>query len=80
MTFAVKKQRKPYLIWPEEKNGKKDKFLDSGADQKKEDDSRERKREREKEREREKVGGETRNHASPTFTFPFSALKEATNP
>ena len=82
----VKKQRKPNLIQLEDKNAKKDKFLDSGARSKegrqhpltKTPTLREREREKERERERERV--ETQNHASPTLTFLFSALKEATKP
>ena len=55
MTFAVKKtkQRKPNLIRLEEKNDIKDKFLDSGTDQKKADDTNRLRTPTERERERE---------------------------
>ena len=69
-----KKNRKPNLIRSEEKNDIKDEFLDSGNRSK-----GVRRRSADQNSNRDNDRGETRNQASPTLTFLFSALKEATN-
>ena len=70
MTFANKKkkqqkQRKPNLIRSEKKNDIKEKFLDSGADQKKANSSPQTKTLNERETERERDRETERRNSKP---------------